>query len=64
LHPKKVWGAQRSIVETVFYDGKRDIIGTGNHYWVGDNSGEFVDPDGPSASELQWVFFKTHQFSR
>jgi poly(hydroxyalkanoate) depolymerase family esterase len=55
---------QRSVVETVFYDGKRGgIVGTGTHYWVGDNSGEFADPTGPSASELQWAFFKAHPFT-
>jgi poly(hydroxyalkanoate) depolymerase family esterase len=53
--------SQRSVVETVFYDGKRgDLVGTGTHYWVGDNSGQFADPNGPSASELQWAFFKEH----
>jgi poly(hydroxyalkanoate) depolymerase family esterase len=52
---------QRSVVETVFYDGKRgDLVGTGTHYWVGDNSGQFADPTGPSASELLWAFFKEH----
>ncbi|MFB9264636.1 PHB depolymerase family esterase [Bradyrhizobium erythrophlei] len=55
--------AQRSIVETIFYDGKRgDFIATDSHYWVGDNSGEFANPTGPSASELQWAFFKAHPF--
>jgi poly(hydroxyalkanoate) depolymerase family esterase len=55
--------AERSAVETVFYDGKRgDLIATNSHYWVGDNSGEFADPTGPSASELQWAFFKSHPF--
>src|SRR6267378_3682990 len=51
------------VVETVFYDGKHgDFVGSGSHYWVGDNSGEFADPTGPSASELQWAFFKGHPF--
>jgi poly(hydroxyalkanoate) depolymerase family esterase len=55
--------AQRSVVETVFYDGKRgDFVATDSHYWVGDNSGEFANPTGPSASELQWAFFKAHPF--
>ena len=55
--------AQRSVVETVFYDGKHgDLIATDSHYWVGDNSGQFADPTGPSASELQWAFFKAHPF--
>jgi len=59
----KFGAAQRSTVETVFYDGKRgDIVGNGSHYWVGDNSGQFADPTGPSASELQWAFFKAHPF--
>jgi poly(hydroxyalkanoate) depolymerase family esterase len=55
---------RRSAIETVFYDGKRgDIVGTGSHYWVGDNSGQFADPTGPSASELQWAFFNAHPFN-
>ena len=55
--------AQRFVVETVFYDGKRgDFIATDSHYWVGDNSGQFANPTGPSASELQWSFFKAHPF--
>ena len=59
----KYGSPQRSVVETVFYEGKRgDFIGTGTHYWVGDNSGQFADPTGPSASELQWAFFKAHPF--
>jgi poly(hydroxyalkanoate) depolymerase family esterase len=59
----KYGSPQRSVVETVFYEGKRgDFIGTGSHYWVGDNSGQFADPTGPSASELQWAFFKAHPF--
>jgi poly(hydroxyalkanoate) depolymerase family esterase len=59
----KYGSARRSVVETVFYDGKRgDFIGTGSHYWVGDNSGQYADPTGPSASELQWAFFKAHPF--
>ncbi len=46
-----------------FTEGKRgDFIGTGSHYWVGDNSGQYADPTGPSASELQWSFFKAHPF--
>ena len=61
----KYGAPQRSVVETVFYDGKRgDIVGTGTHYWVGDNSGQFADPTGPSASELQWAFFKAHPFTK
>ncbi len=60
----KYGAPQRSVVETVFYDGKRgDIVGNGTHYWVGDNSGQFADPTGPSASELQWAFFKAHPFT-
>jgi|GEM_PF-385435 poly(hydroxyalkanoate) depolymerase family esterase len=59
----KYGSAQRSVVETVFYDGKRgDFVATDSHYWVGDNSGQFADPTGPSASELQWAFFKAHPF--
>jgi hypothetical protein len=31
-----------------------------SHYWVGDNSGEFADPRGLSAGEMQWTSFKAH----
>jgi poly(hydroxyalkanoate) depolymerase family esterase len=56
---------QRSVVETVLYDGERGdgISGTGAHYWVGDNPGQFANPRGPSASELLWAFFKNHPFA-
>jgi poly(hydroxyalkanoate) depolymerase family esterase len=55
---------QRSIVETVFYDGRRGYLNAKrSHYWVGDKSGEFADPQGPSASELLWRFFKAHPFA-
>lgn len=54
----------RTLVETVFYDGERgDSLGAGSHYWVGDNSGSFANPTGPSASELAWDFFKAHPFA-
>lgn len=60
----KYGSAGRVLVETVFYDGERgDSIGAGSHYWVGDNSGEFANPKGPSASELVWDFFKAHPFA-
>jgi poly(hydroxyalkanoate) depolymerase family esterase len=56
--------ADRSLVETVFYTGERgSVLGTGSHYWVGDNSGEFANARGPSASELFWAFFEQHPFS-
>ena len=56
--------AQRTVVETVFYEGQRgDIIGTGSHYWVGDNRGEFANPTGPSATDLLWAFFRAHPFA-
>ena len=51
---------QRSVVETVFYDGDRGF--NSGHYWVGDNSGQYADPTGPSASDLQWAFFQGHPF--
>ena len=47
----------RTVVETVLYNGSPS--GT-THYWVGDNSGMFADPDGPSASDLLWSFFREH----
>jgi len=51
----------RSIVETVFYDGASGgFTGSGAHYWVGDGSGEFANPTGPSASQLFWDFFAHH----
>jgi Esterase PHB depolymerase len=50
----------RTVVETVFYNGPPS--GT-THYWVGDNAGTFADPDGPSASELLWSFFREHTLS-
>jgi poly(hydroxyalkanoate) depolymerase family esterase len=55
---------RRSIVETVFYNGDRGgQTGSGSHYWVGDNTGQFAKPEGPSASELLWTFFKQHPFA-
>jgi poly(hydroxyalkanoate) depolymerase family esterase len=53
----KYGSAQRSVVETVFYDGKHgDFVGSGSHYLVGDKSGEFADPTGPSASGAMGLF--------
>jgi poly(hydroxyalkanoate) depolymerase family esterase len=56
---------QRSVVETVIYDGERGSgpSGAGSHYWVGDKPGPFANPRGPSASELLWSFFKAHPFA-
>ena len=54
----------RSVVETVFYDGERGgVTGSGSHYWVGDNDGEFANRTGPSASGLLWDFFTRHPFA-
>jgi poly(hydroxyalkanoate) depolymerase family esterase len=50
----------RTVVETVLYNGPPS--GT-THYWVGDNAGRFADPDGPSASELLWSFFREHSLA-
>jgi poly(hydroxyalkanoate) depolymerase family esterase len=47
-------GAGRSVVETVFYDGPPFVR---SHAWIGDNAGQFADPNGPSATELLWAFF-------
>jgi poly(hydroxyalkanoate) depolymerase family esterase len=56
--------ADRSIVETVFYDGQSGgFTGQGSHYWVGDNFGKFANPQGPSTSTLLWDFFERHSFS-
>jgi poly(hydroxyalkanoate) depolymerase family esterase len=62
---RTVYGpTQRSVTETVFYDGARgDVVGAGSHYWVGDGSGEFANPNGPSASALLWAFFQSHPFA-
>jgi poly(hydroxyalkanoate) depolymerase family esterase len=61
---KKYGDPKRSVVETVFYEGKTGgLAGQGTHYWVGDNFGEFANPQGPSASALFWDFFKRHPFS-
>jgi poly(hydroxyalkanoate) depolymerase family esterase len=48
----------RIVVETVFYEGPRSGR---THFWVGDHDGRFADPDGPSASELLWSFFRQHE---
>jgi poly(hydroxyalkanoate) depolymerase family esterase len=50
----------RTVVETVFYQGPRSGR---THFWVGDNEGRFADPDGPSASELLWSFFRQHELA-
>jgi len=61
---KKYGDPKRSAVETVFYEGETGgLLGQGTHYWVGDNFGEFANPQGPSASALVWDFFKHHPFS-
>jgi poly(hydroxyalkanoate) depolymerase family esterase len=55
--------AERSIVETVLYEGETGgFSGRGAHYWVGDETGEFANPTGPSASALFWDFFGHHRF--
>jgi poly(hydroxyalkanoate) depolymerase family esterase len=54
---------ERSVVETVLYDGETGgFSGQGAHYWVGDGTGEFANPTGPSASALFWDFFQRHRF--
>ncbi len=61
---KKYGDPKRSVVEAVFYEGKTGgLLGQGTHYWVGDNFGEFANPQGPSASALFWDFFRRHSFS-
>jgi poly(hydroxyalkanoate) depolymerase family esterase len=60
---QKYGSAQHSLVETVFYEGAAGgFTGRGSHYWVGDNSGEYANPTGPSASALFWDFFQQHRF--
>jgi hypothetical protein len=61
---KRYGTAGRSVVETVFYEGESgNFIGQGSHYWVGDNSGEYANSTGPSASELLWDFFTRHPYA-
>lgn len=49
----------RRVVETVIYDGPSStLLPRGTHFWPGDNSGEFANPDGPSASAHLWRFFQ------
>lgn len=50
----------RTVVEAVFYEGPP--FGR-THFWVGDGEGRFADPDGPSASELLWSFFRQHELA-
>lgn len=50
----------RTVVETVLYEGPASGR---THFWVGDHEGRFADPDGPSASELLWSFFRRHELA-
>ena len=50
-------GAGRTVVETVFYDGQPFVK---SHAWIGDNTGQFADPTGPSATDLLWAFFQAN----
>jgi poly(hydroxyalkanoate) depolymerase family esterase len=50
-------GAGRTVVETVFYDGPPFVK---SHAWIGDNTGQFADPNGPSATDLLWAFFQAN----
>ena len=50
-------GAGQSVVETVFYDGPPFVK---SHAWIGDNTGQFADPTGPSATDLLWAFFEAN----
>ena len=50
-------GAGQTVVETVFYDGPPFIK---SHAWIGDNAGQFADPNGPSATDLLWAFFQAN----
>lgn len=59
-HSRFVDGDGRTVVETVFYEGPR--FGR-THFWVGDHEGRFADPEGPSASELLWSFFRQHRLA-
>jgi poly(hydroxyalkanoate) depolymerase family esterase len=50
-------GAGRVVVETVFYHGPPFVK---SHAWIGDNAGQFADPNGPSATDLLWAFFQAN----
>jgi poly(hydroxyalkanoate) depolymerase family esterase len=50
-------GAGQTVVDTVFYDGPPFIK---SHAWIGDNAGQFADPNGPSATDLLWAFFEAN----
>lgn len=50
-------GAGRVVVETVFFDGPPFVK---SHAWIGDNTGPFADPTGPSATDLLWAFFQAN----
>ena len=50
-------GTGRPVVETVFYDGPPFLK---SHAWIGDNTGQFGDPTGPSATDLLWAFFQAN----
>lgn len=50
-------GTGRAVIETVFYDGPPFVK---SHAWIGDNAGQFADPNGPSATELLWAFFEAN----
>jgi poly(hydroxyalkanoate) depolymerase family esterase len=60
VHTRFADPAGRTVVETVLYEGP--AFGR-THFWVGDRDGTFADPDGPSASELLWSFFRQHQLA-
>lgn len=48
----------RTLVETVFYQGRDDEP---THYWPGDRDRPpYAHPDGPSASEILMHFFRRH----
>jgi poly(hydroxyalkanoate) depolymerase family esterase len=60
VHTRFADPAGRTVVETVLYEGP--AFGR-THFWVGDGEGAFADPDGPSASELLWSFFRHHELA-
>jgi hypothetical protein len=56
-HARFADDAGRTVVETLLYSGPPSGR---THFWVGDDAGTFADPDGPSATEALWAFFKEH----
>ena len=57
MHTKYYGGDRRTVIETLFLDGKA-------HGWYGGNPGEFSYPDAPNVSKKIWRFFRTHRLEQ